>query len=128
MFKKKKENEQKAEDNFMLYVPHIKHPHWEEQNGLVYIITYHNHPVQKMANWLVKKSNKSDVKLDELGSTVWKAMDGNRNVFQIGEIIKEKFGEDCEPVYDRLIMFMRYLNRRGWIYFENVMSKKTIER
>ncbi len=124
MFREKKQSRAKAEDNFLLFVPHIKHEDWEEKKGSVYLIFYHNHPIQKAANWLVKKPNKSDIKLDELGSAVWKSIDGSRNIFELGELIRDKFGESCEPLYDRLVPFLRYLNRRGWIYFENVEAKK----
>lgn len=124
MFKGKNQSDKKAEDNFLLFVPHIKHETWEEKEDGVYLIFYHNHPVQKLANWLVKKPNKSDIKLDELGSEVWKSMDGSRNIYDIGQLVRAKFGESCEPLYDRLVLYLRYLNRRGWIYFENVESKK----
>ena len=122
-FKKKQEQVEVPQDNFLLYVPHKKHNEWTEKKGHVYLIFHHNHPVQKVANWLVKKSNTSDIKLDELSSVVWKSIDGKRNVYEIGEVVKAKFGASCEPVYDRLIMFVRYLNRRGWIYFENTEAK-----
>lgn len=122
-FKKKDKAEEVPQDNFLLFVPHMKHKDWIEKKGLVYLIFHHDHPIQKAANWLVKKSNTSDLKLDALGSTVWKAIDGKRNIYEIGEVVKAKFGKDCEPVYERLIMFMRYLNRRGWIYFENTEAK-----
>lgn len=122
-FKKKTVIEETPQDNFLLYVPHKKHNEWVEKKGHVYLVFHHNHPVQKVANWLVKKPNISDVKLDELGTVVWKAIDGKRNIYEIGEVVRAKFGVGCEPVYDRLIMFVRYLNRRGWIYFENIEVK-----
>lgn len=122
-FKKKQEVVEEAVDNFLLYVPHKKHMEWVEKKGKVYLIFHHNHPVQKVANWLVKKSNTTDLELDDMGSAVWKAIDGKRNVYEIGEEIKRKFGDNCEPLYERLIMFVRYLNRRGWIYFENKEAK-----
>lgn len=124
MFGRKKQQEYKAEDNFLLFVPHIKHQEWENSKDGVLLIFHHNHPVQRVANWLVKKPNKSDIKLDELGSAVWKAIDGNRNIHEIGQLVKKQFGESCEPLNERLVMYMRYLNRRGWIYFENVEVKK----
>lgn len=122
-FKKKAKAEEVPQDNFLLFVPHKKHKDWIEKKGIVYLVFHHDHPIQKAANWLVKKSNTSDLKLDELGSTVWKAIDGKRNIYEIGEVVKAKFGASCEPVYERLIMFVRYLNRRGWIYFENTEAK-----
>lgn len=122
-FKKKQKPEEIAQDNFLLFVPHIKHTEWIEKEGSVFLIFHHNHPIQKLANWLVKKSSTTDMKFDDLGSAVWKAIDGKRNIYEIGIIIKGKFGDSCEPVYDRLIMYIRYLNRRGWIYFENKEAK-----
>ena len=98
MFREKNQSKTKAEDNFLLFVPHIKHETWEEKEDSIYLIFYHDHPIQKIANWLVKKPNKSDIKLDDLGSAVWKSIDGSRNVMEIGEAIKEEFGESCEPL------------------------------
>ena len=117
MFKKKETDNKK--DNFMLYVPFHKHKEWTEKKGRVTLIFHHDHPVQKIAFWLIKKPRVSTLELDELGSAVWKAIDGKRNVYEIGQLIKVKFGESCEPLYDRLIQFLRYLLRRGWINFEN---------
>lgn len=122
-FKKNKNTLENPQENFLLFVPHIRHLDWIEKDGHVLLLFHHNHPIQKAANWLVKKSSTTDMKFDDLSSTVWKAIDGNRNITQIGELIKSKYGESCEPVYDRLVMFLRYLNRRGWIYFENPSAK-----
>lgn len=122
-FKKNKSTLENPQENFLLFIPHLRHLDWIEKDGLVLLIFHHNHPIQKAANWLVKKSRTSDIKLDDLSSTVWKAIDGKRNITQIGELVKSKYGESCEPVYDRLVMFLRYLNRRGWIYFENPSQK-----
>lgn len=121
-FKKNRQAKEEPIDNFLLFVPHKKHLEWTEKQGSVYLIFHHNHPIQKLANWLVKKSSVSDLKLDALGTEVWKNIDGKRNIYEIGEVIKRKFGPECEPLYDRLIMFVRYLNRRGWIYFENKVA------
>lgn len=117
MFKKKKEDHKK--DNFMLYVPVQKHMTYQEKNGRILLVFKHNHPIQKLGFWLTKRPNVTDMELDELGSTVWRLIDGKRNVYEIGQEVKRKFGEDCEPLYERLIMFLRYLVRRGWINFEN---------
>jgi len=124
MFFNKKQNKPEIpQENFLLFVPHMKHTEWIEKDGFVLLIFHHNHPIQKAANWLVKKSSTSDIKFDDLGSTVWKAIDGKRNLYEIGEIVKTKFGASSEPVYERLIMYIRYLNRRGWIYFENIEAR-----
>ncbi len=33
--------------------------------------------------WLIKKSNVSDIELDERGSTVWQLCDGTKTVYDI---------------------------------------------
>ena len=122
IFKSKKKEEFRQEDNFLLFVQHIKHNDWIDKKGSIFLIFHYNHPIQKAVNWLVKKPNTSDLKLDDLGSTVWKSIDGKRNVKELGDVLVDTFGEGCQPVYERLIMFLRYMNRRGWIYFENVIK------
>lgn len=106
------------QDNFLLYVPQKKHRQWEERNGKVYLVFHHDRAAEKFLRWLVKKPYVSDVELDELGSTTWKLIDGENTVHIIAEKLVEKYGDKCQPVYDRLIMYMRYLNKKGWIAFE----------
>lgn len=117
--------EPKKEDNFLLYVPEKKHTNWEVKNGKVYLVFYHNKTIERFMRWLVKKPNVSDVELDDLGSAVWTAIDGKASVYEIGEKILKQFGEKCDPVYDRLIMFLRYLNRKGWISFDRGNQENT---
>lgn len=116
LFKKNKKN---VQDNFLEYIPCKRHKTWEvNKNGNINLIFYHDKLVEKFMRWLVKKPYKSDIELDELGSTVWNLVNGKNNVFDIGKKLTDEYGDKCQPVYDRLIMYLRYLNRRGWIYFE----------
>ncbi len=106
------------EDNFMLYIPKKKLKTFEVNKGIVKLIFNHDKWIEKFARWLVKKSNVSDMELDKLGSRVWILIDGNNTVHDIGKIISTEFGESAEPLYDRLLMFLRYLNKKGWIVFD----------
>ena len=36
-------------------------------------------------------------------------IDGKRNLIDIGEMVKEEFGEEAEPLYPRLIKSMQIL-------------------
>lgn len=120
---KKKDKPKPSEENFMLYVPIVKHHEFQMKKGKVLLIFRHDHLIQKAAFWLVKKPRVSDLELDELSSFVWLSIDGKRNVYEIGQAVKEKFGEDAEPLYERLIMFLRYLSRKGWIVFSNKAAR-----
>jgi hypothetical protein len=57
------------------------------------------------------------VELDEFGSFVWEAADGEKTVFEIGVLLKERFGADIEPIYERLAVFLRILKNNRLIQF-----------
>jgi hypothetical protein len=113
MGKQKKEKD----DNFLLYIPRKKHDNWEIRKGRVWLIFNHDKAVEKFMRWLVKKPTISDVELDAIGSSVWKYIDGEATVYDIGQKLSYEFGDKMEPVYDRLIMYLRHLNKKGWISF-----------
>jgi len=107
----------KNKDNFMLYIPCKTHQAWEEKNGNVYLIINHNRLIEKIAGWLTKRSTVTDIRLDEIGAFIWREIDGNKTVYEIGQSLLKEFGEKCEPLYERLIMYLRHLNKKGWIKF-----------
>ena len=51
------------------------------------------------------------------GSTdrTWELIDGERNILDIGTIIKGNFGEKAEPVYERLAQYFKILCSYGFI-------------
>ncbi len=60
------------------------------------------------------------VSLDEVGSWVWRRCDGETTVKQIGRGLSAEFGEDVEPVYDRLALFFRQMEEHSFIVFRNL--------
>ena len=116
MFNKK--NKEKPEENFLLYRPLRKIEQWEVNDEKVKLFFHHNKPVEKFMRWLIKKSKVSDIELDEMGSMVWQLCDGTKTVYDIALAMMERFNDTEQNSIDRLIMFLRYLSRRGWITFE----------
>ena len=55
------------------------------------------------------------VTLDAFGSHVWKRIDGSTTVREIGTSLRESFGEEVEPVYQRLGLFCRQLMANKFI-------------
>ncbi|MDD5543827.1 MAG: PqqD family protein [Acidobacteriia bacterium] len=49
------------------------------------------------------------VKLDAFGSFFWKGCDGETSIQTIGEKMKHHFGEEAEPLYDRITRFLQQL-------------------
>ena len=63
--------------------------------------------------WMMSKMERPKVrlKLDEVGSFVWQRCDGKNNVEEIGRALSQQFGEQVEPVYERLSLFFRSLDK-----------------
>lgn len=66
-----------------------------------------------------RKSAYIHTKLDAFGSHVWLACDGNSNVHTISESLLQAFGEEIEPVHDRLKLFIQQLTHRGFIVMQH---------
>ena len=116
MFNKK--NKEKTQENFLLYRPLRNIKQWEVNDEKVKLFFHHDKPVEKFMRWLIKKSKVSDLELDEMGSMVWQMCDGTKTIYDIALVMMERFNETEQNSIDRLIMFIRYLSRRGWITFE----------
>ncbi len=104
--------------NFALFVPEIKHNDWEEKNGRVILCLKINDPVRKFLAWMVRRTPMTNLELDDRCSTVWKHMDGNRTVYDIAKLMAEKYREDVNGELYRVVTYLKYLSKRGWIKFK----------
>lgn len=71
-----------------------------------------------IAQKLFKKPRISQIHLDEMGNFIWPLMDGERNLIEIAELVKAEFGEKAEPLYNRLVQYVRTLETYGFIAVE----------
>jgi hypothetical protein len=53
--------------------------------------------------------------LDDYGTYVWKQINGCKTVFEIAHELKQQFGAEIEPVYERLGLFINLLAQRQLI-------------
>jgi hypothetical protein len=89
--------EEVDDDRVALLVPRFTHPFWVK------------HLLPRL------KSPHIRVKLDPIGSHLWRQCDGERTVEQIGALMQEKFGEKIEPLYERLGRFIARLAHEKWL-------------
>ena len=61
------------------------------------------------AGWIGKPH--IPIRLDGIGSAVWLACDGIATVGQIAGRLEERFGEDVNPIGERLSKFFREMER-----------------
>ena len=75
-------------------------------------------PVDKIAQKAFKVPDKSFIKLDKHGSFVWKCIDGNKSVYELSKDVKTHFGNDAEPLIERLIEFITILESNRFVKFK----------
>lgn len=66
---------------------------------------------------LIKKPKESKIHLDEIGSYVWKKIDGKNTIYEIAKSLKIDFGKKAEPIYSRLVNYFSMLCEYRFIYF-----------
>jgi hypothetical protein len=59
------------------------------------------------------------IKLDDHGSFIWSLCDGNTTVGKMADKLKEKFGENFDPTYERIGKFVNQLVRDKFLSIEN---------
>ena len=112
--KKKKEV---ISQNYLEKIPsrpeHIK---WNaDENGIVTLDIENTGFMNRMAQKLFRKPKVSHIHLDEMGSFVWPLLDGEKNIIELGELVKERFGDKANPLYERLAKYFQILDSYQFI-------------
>lgn len=103
--------------NYLEFVP-IQNPryHWTEaKNGMVTVTMPHTGFYNRLAQKLFHTPAFSDIDLDTLGSFIWRQIDGEQSVYDIAARVKEEFGDQAEPLYERLVKYMQTLKNNGFV-------------
>lgn len=108
--------------NFVLYVPEIRHKEFRVTDEGRVVLELDIPPAKRLMGWLANRKPISDMELDELSSAAWLRMDGSRSILDIARLQSEGTGDDIDESARRLVAFMRYLAKRGWIRFKKVKS------
>ena len=115
----KKQNK-KANYNFLLYVPEIKHDNWKVVEDKVVIYFSVKDPVKRFVGWLYKKSPTCDVTFDNLCSKAWLFIDGKNSIYDIAKKMAKECNENIDSSIHRIVPYMRYIAKKGWISFKEV--------
>ena len=84
----------------------------EDATGIVTVLEKQDHKIQNFFRRLrfrIPQHKKTE--LDAYGSFVFKNLDGKTSVEELGNRLREHFGDQIEPVYDRLVAYLQYLER-----------------
>ena len=108
----------KNKENYLDYVPVISPKNtWSVEGGKVTVHMVHRGFYASIAQKFFHRPRVSHIDLDKQGSFVFQQIDGKRSVGDIALLVKDKFGKEAEPLYDRLIMFFRTLAENNYITY-----------
>ena len=89
---------------------------WEvDEHGAVTVLLEHRGLAHRIARRFFHRPRVSRIHLDALGSFVWLRIDGLRSVYELAGLVEEGFGEEAHPLYERLAVFMKQLERGGFV-------------
>ena len=57
----------------------------------------------------ILKNPMYEVKLDAVGAFLWRECDGKNSIYDISQGMLKEFGDDIEPVYERIKTFINML-------------------
>jgi hypothetical protein len=91
---------------------------WSEQDGIVVIAR--RAPKRGWRTplaWIGYRMSVKRVRLDDVGSFVWKLLDGRYTVAEVADALREEFGHRVEPAEERLGEMVRMLHDGGLITY-----------
>jgi hypothetical protein len=75
---------------------------WEEKETVIVKAPRFRSYIGRKFCKLLKKEPTYNINLDKVGSAAWKLCDGERTVRAIGKTLLEKFGDEVEPINERV--------------------------
>jgi hypothetical protein len=75
------------------------------------------HGLRRLGGLLLHVLSAHRIRLDQMGSFVWRRLDGRVTVRQLARELREQFGEAVEPAEERLGHLIRVLRREDLIAY-----------
>ncbi|MBO6133114.1 MAG: PqqD family protein [Lachnospiraceae bacterium] len=86
-----------------------------ERDGAVIVDMENKGFANRIAQRFFKKPPVSHITLQGMGSFVFTCIDGKRTVYDIGILVRGKYLDEAEPLYERLSVYMKQLEKLGFI-------------
>lgn len=78
---------------------------------------------RSLAAWVSSVTGPPRVRLDDVGSFVWRHIDGTRDVRMICGAVQAEFGQRVEPVPERLGQLIRILKRERLVSYRGTGAR-----
>lgn len=109
----------KREKNYLDNVPiRNKNNKWSiNEDGVVVIEVINKGVFNKIAQKFFRAPKKSYIKLDKYGSEVWIMIDDKKDIGMIAQKVRERFKDDDNVFYERLVKFFNILKQNSFIQY-----------
>ena len=105
-------------ENYLDRIPCRKQAlQWDKDGDIVTLHVKHRGFFAMIAQKCFNRPRVTHLDLDDFGSFLWASMDGNKTVGELADALKSQFGEDVEPLYNRLVSFLQLLYQNDFIYW-----------
>ncbi len=110
----KRKNKQK---NYLDLIPvRAKGLEWTRDDDEIVVLEVENTGVfNRIAQKLFKRPQVTKVHMEQFGSFLWPLIDGERTVKELADLLKERFGEEAEPLYPRVAKYMQIMESYHFI-------------
>ena len=104
-------------ENYLDYVYRVKDGLvWDTNDKGEVIVEMENTGfTNRIAQKFFNKPEVSKITLEGMGSFIFNCIDGHRSVYEIGDMVRVKFGDEAEPLYERLSVYMKHLENVNFI-------------
>lgn len=86
-----------------------------DENGMVTLYIENTGVYNRLAQKLLHKPKTTEIHLDEIGSFVWRRLDGETDIIRLGKSVEVQFGENAYPLYERLAKYFQILDSYHYI-------------
>ena len=109
--------------NFLDLIPMRTHGHRIGADGLVNVI-FPKFGNPRFARWFIpnRKPTEITIKLEKFGSSTWQAIDGKKTMQEICDILLEKYGDEIQPVTERMSKYISLIYQHDHITFAQLMD------
>ncbi len=94
---------------------------WTEENDVVVLQRPQlPKPWRTPFKWFSAVQAPKRLRLDDIGTSIWKALDGRRTVGEVAGLLETEFGARVDPVEERLATMIRTLHRERYLNYEGI--------
>lgn len=98
----------------------VRNASWSEQNGRVIVerVQPAIRDVQSLKDWVHWAWHPKRIRLDELGSSIWRRLDGRATLEEIADAARHEFPDRKGAISERVAEFIAALRALGLVSFD----------